>query len=146
MKPITTALLALFVLTACNCRQADDCALSIIPLPRHVERYEGTFTLTSRCPIVADTADSALLRIAGFLNGRLRTAAGFELAVTAESDAPAIRFVRTSGMEPEAYLLQSGPEGVRIEYTNPAGAFYGLQTLLQMLPVGIYADSRTDPV
>ena len=142
MKPITTALLALFVLTACNCRQADDCALSIIPLPRHVERYEGTFTLTSRCPIVADTADSALLRIAGFLNGRLRTAAGFELAVTAESDAPAIRFVRTSGMEPEAYLLQSGPEGVRIEYTNPAGAFYGLQTLLQMLPVGIYADSR----
>ena len=139
MKPITTALLALFVLTACNYRQADDCVLSIIPLPRHVERYEGTFTLTSRCPIVVDTA---LLRIAGFLNGRLRTAAGFELAVTAESDAPAIRFVRTSGMEPEAYLLQSGPEGVRIEYTDPAGAFSGPQTLLQMLPVGIYADSR----
>lgn len=142
MRPITTALLALFVLTACGRRPADDRPLAIIPQPLHVEQYEGAFTLTDRCPIVADTADADLVRIADFLNERLRTAAGFGLAVTAESDAPAIRFVQTPGMEPEAYLLQSGPKGVRIEFTDPAGAFYGFQTLLQMLPAGIYADSR----
>ena len=142
MRPITTALLALFVLTACGRQSADVRPLAIIPQPLHVEQYEGAFTLTDRCLIVADTADADLVRIADFLNERLRTAAGFGLAVTAESDAPAIRFVQTPGMEPEAYLLQSGPKGVRIEYTDPAGAFYGLQTLLQMFPAGIYADSR----
>ena len=138
--PITALLLAL--LTACSAPEPDNGEIRIIPRPRHVERYEGRLTLTEQCPIVIDTADSDLLRIAGFLNERLRTAAGFELPVTAADDRAAVRFVPVDGMKSEAYLLQSGPRGVRIEYSDPAGAFYAVQTLLQMLPPAIYADTR----
>ena len=138
--PITALLLAL--LTACSAPEPDNGEIRIIPRPRHVERYEGRLTLTEQCPIVIDTADSDLLRIAGFLNERLRMAAGFELPVTAADDRAAVRFVPVDGMKSEAYLLQSGPRGVRIEYSDPAGAFYAVQTLLQMLPPAIYADTR----
>lgn len=142
MRLTTIFLLACAALTACGRQPAGDACPNIIPRPQHIECREGRFTLTDRCPIVADTADAGLRRIAGFLNERLRTAAGFELKVEAEADGPAVRLAAVPGLGPEAYRLESGSAGVRIEYSDPAGAFYGLQTLLQMLPPEIYADSR----
>lgn len=141
MRPITTALLVLTVLASCS-RPAGAPELSILPLPQHVERYEGSFTLTPGCPVVVDATDPDLLRIAGFLNERLQTAAGFRLPVADTADGPAVRFIRIKGLEPEAYRLHAGTGGVTVEYSQPAGAFYGLQTLLQMLPPAIFADSR----
>lgn len=139
---LSILLLGLTQLSACTDAGPAENEIRLIPRPVHVESYEGSFPLTERCPIVADTAEADLRRIAGFLNERLRTAAGFELPVVPAADCPAVRFVATGHLAAEAYRLFSGPQGVRIEYSDPAGAFYGLQTLLQLLPPEIYARSR----
>ena len=139
---LSILLLGLTLLSACTGAGSAEPEIRLIPRPAHLACYEGAFTLTDRCPIVVDTTDTDLRRIADFLNERLRTAAGFEMPVLPAVDRPSVRFVATDGLTAEAYRLQVGPEGVRIEYSDPAGAFYGLQTLLQLLPREIYARSR----
>lgn len=47
-------------------------------------------------------------------------------------------------LEKEAYILNAGPEqGILIEGENAAGVFYGIQSLLSLLPVEVWAQSQT---
>jgi hexosaminidase len=41
-----------------------------------------------------------------------------------------------SGIHPNGYSLSVTPSGIRITAADPAGIFYGLQTLLQLIPAG----------
>ncbi len=55
-----------------------------------------------------------------------------------------------SGLGDEGYLLSIGEEGVRLVAGAPGGAFYGVQTLLQLLedrtlPTGVVADVPAEP-
>ena len=47
---------------------------------------------------------------------------------------------------PEAYRLSVTPTGVTITGASPAGVFYGMQTLRQLLPPQIFATSRQSDV
>ena len=54
-----------------------------------------------------------------------------------------IRFREVEGLGTEAYRLRVSPSEVVIESSAPNGAFYALQTLLQLLPPEIYAQKRS---
>jgi hexosaminidase len=128
-------------------RQPD--RFSIIPWPSSLERGSGAFVITRDTTIVVDAAVEPQGQ---YLADALATATGFDLQVVAGTApaGPAIELRRDRPIdEPpgdEAYGLTVRPDGVRISASTPAGAFYGVQTLRQLLPTGVFSDVPVDGV
>jgi hexosaminidase len=116
-------------------------AQEIVPLPAQLQRDAGEFALTSSTRIVAD---GAALAEALTLRDYLRPATGFELPVGSRDGANAIRLnldKKQASLGKEGYRLASDARGVTITAAEPAGLFYGVQTLRQMLPADIYRNA-----
>ena len=117
----------------------------IIPQPAFIQTADGVFTIDRNTPIYIDEGDSAMLRTVGFLNDKLSKAAGWTLNVIADDPLRHGNekglFWLDAGLPKEAYNLYINPERVVVEFGSGAGAFYALQTLLQLLPGAIFADS-----
>ena len=138
--------MASMLLIAAACSQADPeegNPVSVIPQPRYIQMDEGTFRISRDTRIFLDEPTEEFMRIAGFLNGRLLTAAGFALEITEDmpADGNAIFFMN-AGLPSEAYGIHVEPNRIVIDYGDGAGAFYALQTIFQLLPDEIFADSR----
>lgn len=129
---------------ACTPEVSVDDAVSVVPRPQHVEQTDGSFTVSAKTPLYIDNDTEEMRRIAGFLNGKLGVAAGFELDIRvaySDSEGRGI-FFRNAGLRPESYALHVRPERIVIEYGDGAGAFYALQTLFQLLPTDVFADHK----
>ena len=144
MKRFFSIALLLTALVSCSA-PAEREAVSVIPQPQHLRVDEGHFAITHNVPIYLDERTPEFERIAGFLNERLATAAGFTLKVEEadlrNTEKPGIWFMN-AGQSSESYYFQVLPERILVEYGDGAGAFYALQTLLQLLPTEIFADHR----
>lgn len=134
------------LLVAAACSQAgheEADTVSIIPQPRYVQMDEGTFRIDKDTKIFLDEPVEEYMRIAGFLNGRLLAAAGFSLEITDDMTADGnVIFFMNAGLPSEAYGIHVEPDRIVIDYGDGAGAFYALQTIFQLLPEEIFADSR----
>ena len=143
---IICLLSAALLLFSCTVEKQSSGPVSIIPQPKFFQLEEGVFTLDRRTPIYVDVADSATLRTLAFLNDRLEKAAGFKLEII--DDDPLRHgqekavFVLDAGLNKEAYNLAIKPNRLLIEYGDGAGIFYAVQTLLQLLPEQIFAETR----
>ncbi len=148
MKRFFSIALLLTALVSCSA-PAEREAVSVIPQPQHLRVDEGHFAITRNVPIYLDEKTPEMERIAAFLNERLATAAGFTLKVEEadlrNTEKPGIWFMN-AGQSSESYYLQVLPERILVEYGDGAGAFYALQTLLQLLPTEIFADHRVHGV
>lgn len=136
-----TLLLAAATLMAIVTGVAAPTPPSLVPLPAQLSLREGKgFTLTDAFTLVAD---EAFRKEAEFAARELNRATGFALKVVgaeaAKGEAGSLVFRKVEGLRPEAYRLSTGPQGALIEASTPAGAFYGFQTLRQLLPAEIYA-------
>ena len=78
MKRFFSIALILTALVSCSV-PAEREAVSVIPLPHHMELADGCFRITSGTPVFLDENTSEFQRITGFLNERLSVAAGFTL-------------------------------------------------------------------
>jgi hexosaminidase len=112
--------------------------INIIPRPNSVKRTSGEFTLRKKTKIIA--TDEPGRRTAEMLNELLQRSYGFKLEVTKKAQKRnAIVFINavpTTGVIPNAerYLLTVEPGFIRIS-GGERGMFYGMQTLMQILPV-----------
>ena len=120
--------------------------LSIIPRPLEVQVEEGEFRLT---PVSAVYFSTGLLTEAEYLAKRLRAPTGYPFPVerlsaahTEKSPGVAILLLFDPSLElgDEGYNLTITPSQAIIRATKPAGAFYGVQTLLQLFPPEILSD------
>ena len=127
----------IFAVLSCCCLIASSHAQDIVPRPAHLERGSGEYGLTSSTRIVAT---GAALPEAQALRDYLRPATGFDLPVGARDDGNAIRLRLdpAAATGKEGYRLVSDARGVTISAAQPAGLFYGVQTLRQLLPADIY--------
>ena len=123
-------------------------ATSIIPAPQKMELHDGTFPLGPDTKILTDFASR---ETGNYLAARLRRATGFSvnssrrfrptnpvagaILLTTRGAAP--------GLDAEGYELVVATNSVVIRARTQAGLFYGVQTLLQLLPPEIFA---TNPV
>jgi hexosaminidase len=116
---------------------------SIIPHPSQLTTRAGHFTLTRSTTIWAMVGTKAL----GHQLARyLRPATGFDLPVRTTGTATGSRIVlrldaTLTRLGDEGYTLNVAPGVVSIRAPKPAGIFYGIQSLRQLLPVEIFREA-----
>ncbi|MGW3345513.1 beta-N-acetylhexosaminidase [Nonomuraea rubra] len=103
----------------------------IVPKPVEQEPRPGTFVLDERTSL---TADPALSEVAAWLRGELAPVTGGELL---PGTGPGTITLTLGDLPPEAYRLTVGRDA-EIVAGGPAGAFYGAQTLRQLLPPAVF--------
>ena len=108
--------------------------LSLIPLPASVEQGEGHFRFSEKMRASVDVypGDSILMVFNRFADD-FKAATGIRFSCGKASKA-SIRLKHNAAMAAEAYHLKVTPENVLVEAARPAGFFYALQTLRQLLP------------
>ena len=111
---------------------------NIIPKPEKVTMpaTAGTFTITPSTVIVANEVTK---NSADFLNDYLKEVYGFNLKVTdKKSESNTINLTVVMALratEEGAYDMDVTSNGVNVMGQNEVGAFYGMQSLIQLLPV-----------
>jgi hexosaminidase len=99
---------------------------AVVPRPAQMKMTRGSFPITPKTPVSAAPGLEALgkyLRERLALEERPGEAGGIVLALDGAAE-----------LGDEGYALVSSAEGVRIRAAKPAGVFYGIQTLVQLLP------------
>lgn len=142
MKRLVSVIIALALVL--GCQQSGDQesrAISVIPQPSHIESCEGAFSITKHTLVYAEGDE--ILRTIGFLNERLQRVSGFSLKVSPVdfTQTEGIFFL-DAGLPSESYALHVEKGRIVIEYGDGAGAFYGLQTLFQLMDADIFSSER----
>jgi hexosaminidase len=129
--------------------------VSIIPLPQKMERHEGVFQLQPgpRSSGTKILVDAASRETGQYLAGRLRQSTGYPLPVLRmKTGAPTKGTIllttqdAKSALGPEGYELTVTPDSVVIRAPETAGLFYGVQSLLQLLPPDVFAQRPVEGI
>lgn len=115
--------------------QKNAASINIIPQPVSVQPGNGQFLLTKKTVIAA--RDEEDRKTAKVFNEYLKQAYGFTLDIDRQESKNYIRlstkkFIKAP--DKDAYTLTVGKNGITIEGDTYAGTFYGIQTLIQLLP------------
>ena len=138
MKAVYTLLSLLAALAA----QAQKPALHIIPQPVDLQPMTGAYTLTRQASIAYNKPEAR--PVADMLAQKLNTPTGLGFTAKAGKTG-AIQLTlldpANSVIGQEGYVLETTSKGIVISANQPAGLFYGMQTLLQLLPKEIESPS-----
>jgi hexosaminidase len=110
--------------------------VNIIPQPVQVTRNTGSFVINAKTSLVVSNNEDK--RTASFLNKYLLDYYGFKLPIVKIADKNCIELKSLKGIDglkSEGYSLKSDNKGVVINGNSPVGTFYGMQTLIQLLPI-----------
>ena len=119
---------------------------AVIPAPLSVVSAGGApFVLSAASAIVASSGAGDAARIGEMLGALLRPSTGYRLPVTvADGAVPrgsiALRLGGAADLGAEGYELTIAADSIRIVAANPAGLFYGVQSLRQLLPTSVEAE------
>lgn len=130
---LTHTLALVIALTSTQLRAQEKTSLSLIPQPAHVEQGNGTFTFNKTINTSADAyAGDSIQWVLSNFEKHFSSSTGTEFKRVKKGATLQLKL--NSSLQPEAYKLQVKPEGILIEAARPAGFFYALQTLQQLLP------------
>ncbi len=117
------------------CAPSFEQQVHIIPQPLQVSTGKGRFIVNPETKLVIANQQDATT--ATFLNKYLFTNYGFSLKIVKNATSNSIQITsltQQEGLKAAGYHLQSTTKGVVITGNSAAGSFYGMQTLLQLLP------------
>ncbi|MEL7339923.1 MAG: beta-N-acetylhexosaminidase, partial [Bacteroidota bacterium] len=127
---------------SCQQEQTPDTveAASLIPQPLEIAWQDDGFQFDEQTCILVPNGDPDLLQTASQLAQYIRQKSGFPLLINAEKgptvNSNVVIFRRDERVDqPEGYLLSVDSDAIRLSANSPAGIFYGVQSLRQMLPV-----------
>src|SRR5215204_2370094 len=114
-------------------------SISIIPQPVSLQEGSGFFNLKNTTRIEIDVSSEDVKRVAGFLSKKLSAATGFSIPVKTVASshtngAIKMSLLKDASIQTEGYKLNVSVAGVNITANSGAGLFYGMQTLLQLMP------------
>ncbi|MGX5817548.1 glycoside hydrolase family 20 protein [Chitinophaga lutea] len=142
MNSLLRIVLAIVVAGLSACSQngpagtAPKAPISLIPKPASLTPRADSFLLNERTVIVA--ASEADKQTAAFFNEYLQSYCGYTLAVKDSGSTGAIIFQslpqQLEGLH-EAYHLSVDNNRILVQGDDAAGTFYGMHTLVQLLPV-----------
>ncbi len=122
---------------------------SIIPKPVSLKVQKGIFAITPQTAIVVNSDAERAIQVAEYLAKKIKTAIGLDLTVqnTSGTDQSARAILLSTAkankkLGEEGYSLTVDKGGVVIAANQAAGLFYGVQTILQLLPAGPFDPSQ----
>ncbi|GGH00194.1 beta-N-acetylhexosaminidase [Polaribacter pacificus] len=125
----------LFILTLIQCTQKPTKAVvpNIIPIPNELAISEGEFILSSDTQLIYDNEfESVALFFKDYITQ------GSSIALQTETAKNSISFIKdTSINNDEGYSLLIRQEKIEIIAATAKGAFYGFQSLRQLLPISL---------
>lgn len=141
MKKIFLAAVLPLIVTAALCQSKS--TISLIPEPVELKQKTGSYTLPKNISISAPASAEAKYA-ANFLKEKLASATGYTVSVADKPSANitfSLNAAEDKTLGKEGYKLVASPTSITIKANKPAGLFYGVQTLLQLLPKEI--ESKT---
>lgn len=114
--------------------------IALIPQPVSLSTQSGTFSLPQ--PLIIQAPPLAEVKpVTTYLTNRLVRATGYRVETKSSVVRPAITLALNAKekkeLGSEGYELVVTKNGIRIDANQPAGLFYGVQTLLQLLPKAV---------
>ncbi len=125
---------------------AEDELLKIIPSPVRLVKSTGTYRLDGKKKI---GFGNGLENEANFLSKRLEEITKVKVGTgSVEDNATGIVLrigkVAVNGIDKEAYRLDISEKGILIEGSDAAGVFYGIQSLLALIPFEAYGKNAVE--
>lgn len=128
MSRIFLALMGLLLMSGIQAQNT----YNIIPQPKQLVAMPGVFTLKRNNAVTV--GNEMFQPVADLLASQLNRASGFALTVKKGTSGSGIVFTENPKLKPEGYRLNVTAKKVEIQASTGQGAFYGLQTLLQLMP------------
>lgn len=137
MNCIKSFVIPLVLISLISCKaEVPRPEVKLIPLPAMLIDQEGTFQFLPETPIVANKAEA--LKVVAFFTRHLEDFYGIQHVVKLSASEPkngiSFKIDENSGLEKEAYNLSVTPKGITLVASAPNGLFYGIQTLIQLMP------------
>ncbi len=136
-KSFLIVFLFLFSIAAFSQKNVSDL---LMPAPVSVVSGNGNFILNSKTSVHVLTSNADARRVADFLAKKVRTASGLPVPVVTQSmkqvsrDIIKLTLITDTALGDEGYKLDVSSNEVSISAHKPAGLFYGIQTLFQLMP------------
>jgi len=112
--------------------------VQVIPLPASLNNMEGVFQIGSGTKILINSDNKEMHRVTAVLTRHLEGLYGIACKVsfsgTADKKAIFVKLNTGLSIPKEAYNLVVTPKGILLESPTPNGLFYGIQTLVQLMP------------
>ncbi len=120
---------------------------ALIPQPVSEKAHTGKFKLNKQTKIIIPAGDAEAKRIGDLLAGMLGGPTGYPItATTAAKTSNVIKLKINKTADPllgeEGYKLKAVTASVTITANNTKGLFYGIQTLMQLLPADIESKQK----
>ncbi|MCB9208899.1 MAG: family 20 glycosylhydrolase [Ignavibacteriales bacterium] len=132
-------------MTLYSCNSNSSKQISIIPKPDSLVVNGGEFTINNETAIVYDEQFKNYENLADYLNQRLSVT---NVKLNVKSELPSSNYMHFAFngeiKNEEGYTFKSTTDGITISASNARGIFYGIQTLLQLLPAEIYSKEKSD--
>lgn len=106
--------------------------MNLIPKPKQLTQKSGLFHLKNPALVLAEHCDHRLSYHALGLKKTLENLCEQSLRLCAGASTPNTIYI-SHGFSGDAYTLQIATDGIKIQGDGPSGAFYGLQTLSQLV-------------
>ena len=120
-------------------------AETIIPMPLSMEKTEGDFQFSKSTTYYVSKGLESEMK---FLQGRLEPVFGYQLkSGQADMKGAAVRLILDPSLKTlgdEGYTLSVTEKRIEIRAPKAAGVFYGIQSVVQLLPNEVVAKSKQD--
>ncbi|MFV0313343.1 MAG: family 20 glycosylhydrolase [Dysgonomonas sp.] len=137
------SLTAMVLITSCNgpeptVEKPYNQGINITPIPLELTQKEDTFKLSKSIVFVSGNAD--IDKVAAYFSAKIKASTGYDIKTV--KDKPASGYIDLS-ITPELYVNDEGytlditNQGIDIQAKTPQGLFYGMQTVMQLLPAEI---------
>jgi len=136
-------ILSLSIVSVVAAERVAENGFGIVPMPYEVKANAGNpFVITKDTVIIGRAAETK--NCAAYLQQRLRKSCGLTLRRVGRSEGTAIVLTvsdyAVAFSENDAYRLESSADKINIAAKTERGLFYGVQSLLQLLPPAVYGD------
>ena len=116
---------------------------NIVPQPVKIQPRQGIFKLNATVKIEVSSSDKEIWKTARLFSEKISIPTGYHLKVVrevAKNEKVICLILNTipdNVLGKEGYILEVHPARINIRANKPAGIFYGMQTLMQLLPPDI---------
>ncbi|MBI9037961.1 MAG: family 20 glycosylhydrolase [Bacteroidales bacterium] len=147
MKKLSTKIKIIIIIAAMSLFSCNNSKkihqINIIPCPDRMSVWEGEFEfeLNSETAILTEDGNAEMQKLGEYLAKIINNATDFNISVSDISEAKSIDNVMIlssnlsdNKLGDEGYKLQVDLTKITIQSNEPSGVFYGIQSLLQLLP------------